>query len=134
MSSVNATWWALLVIGVVIAVDVGRTVASHRAAREYHSAALASNALHFASDLAGSLAVLAGLLLARAGHPKGDALAALFVAILVLGAAVRLMRRNIGVLMDRAPVDAEEAVRQAIVALQPPVELRRLRMRQAAGR
>jgi cation diffusion facilitator family transporter len=131
---VHAAWWALAVIGVVLVVDVGRTVSSHRAAREYHSVALASNALHFASDFAGSLAVLAGLLLARAGQPKGDAVAALFVALLVLVAAGRLMRRNIGVLMDRAPADAEEAARRAIEALDPPVELRRLRMRAAAGR
>ena len=131
---VHAAWWALLVIGVVIVIDVGRTGASRRAAREYHSAALASNALHFASDLAGSFAVLAGLLLARAGQPKGDAVAALFVAVLVLSAAGRLIRRNIDVLMDRAPADAEEAARRAIEALEPPVELRRLRMRQAAGR
>ena len=130
---VHATWWALLVIGVVILIDVGRTTASTRAARRYHSVALASNALHFATDLAGSFAVLAGLLLARAGEPKGDAAAALFVAILVLVAAGRLMRRNVDVLMDRAPADAEEAARLAILALEPPVELRRLRMRQAAG-
>ncbi|HEY2353622.1 MAG TPA: cation diffusion facilitator family transporter [Gaiellaceae bacterium] len=133
-STVHATWWSLLVIGLVIAVDVGRTAASRRAAREYHSVALASNALHFASDLAGSVAVLVGLLLARAGEPKGDAVAALFVAVLVLVAAVRLMRENVGVLMDRAPVDAEERAREAIEAIDPPVELRRLRMRQAAGR
>jgi divalent metal cation (Fe/Co/Zn/Cd) transporter len=124
----------LLVVGVVIVIDVGRTSASMSGARRYHSAALASNALHFASDLAGSFAVLAGLLLARAGQPKGDAVAALFVAVLVLGAAGRLIRRNIDVLMDRAPADAEEAARQAIEAIDPPVELRRLRMRQAAGR
>ena len=132
--AVRATWWALAVVGVVILIDVGRTTASLRASRRFHSAALASNALHFASDLAGSLAVLAGLLLARAGHPKGDAVAALFVAVLVLGAAGRLIRRNIDVLMDRAPADAEAAARQAIRAMDPPVELRRLRMRQAAGR
>ena len=132
--SVHAAWWALLVVGVVIVIDVGRTSASMRGARRYGSAALASNALHFASDLAGSFAVLAGLLLARGGHPKGDAVAALFVAVLVLGAAGRLMRRNIDVLMDRAPADAEEAARRAIEAIDPPVELRRLRMRQAAGR
>ena len=131
---VHAAWWALLVIGVVILIDVGRTTASVRAARRYDSVALAANALHFASDIAGSLAVLAGLLLARAGEPKGDAVAALFVAVLVLVAAARLIGRNIGVLMDRAPADAEVAARRAIVALQPPVELRRLRMRQAAGR
>ncbi len=131
---VHVAWWALLVVGVVIVVDIGRTTASARAASRYHSAALASNALHFASDLAGSFAVLAGLLLARAGQPKADAVAALFVAVLVLAAAGRLMRRNVDVLMDRAPADAADAARQAISAILPPVDLRRLRMRQAAGR
>ena len=67
--------------------------------------------VHFASDLAGSVAVLVGLLLARAGHPDGDAVAALFVAVLVLAAAARLMRGNVDVLMDRAPAGAEAAAR-----------------------
>jgi divalent metal cation (Fe/Co/Zn/Cd) transporter len=78
--------------------------------------------------------VLAGLLFVRAGYPRADAIAALFVAALVLVAAARLMRRNVDVLMDRAPADAEEAARLAIVGVTPPVQLRRLRMRQAAGR
>jgi cation diffusion facilitator family transporter len=133
-SPVNATWYAFLVIGIVICIDLARTSASWRAARAYSSPALASNAVHFGSDLGGSLAVLVGLLLVRAGYPGADAIAALFVAVLVLLAAARLMRRNVDVLMDRAPADAEEAARQAIVGVQPPVQLRRLRMRQAAGR
>jgi cation diffusion facilitator family transporter len=133
-ASVDVRWWALAVIGLVILVDVGRTVASGRAARRYESAALASNALHFASDLGGSLAVLVGLLLSRAGHPKADSAAALLVALLVLSAAARLMRRNVDVLMDRAPADAAAAARRAIASIRPSIELRRLRMRQAAGR
>jgi cation diffusion facilitator family transporter len=133
-TSVHATWYALLVMGIVICIDIARTVASRRAARAYASPALASNALHFGSDLAGSFAVLLGLLLVRAGHPGADSVAALFVAVLVLIAAARLMRRNIDVLMDRAPAAAEEAAQQAIVGVRPPVQLRRLRMRQAAGR
>jgi cation diffusion facilitator family transporter len=132
--SVHATWYALVVVGVVIAIDISRTTASWRAARMYSSPALASNALHFGSDLGGSLAVLVGLVLVRAGHPRADAIAALFVAVLVLIAAARLMRRNVDVLMDRAPADAEESARLAIVGVRPPVQLRRLRMRQAAGR
>jgi cation diffusion facilitator family transporter len=131
---VEAKWWALLVIGVVIVVDVTRTIASARVARRYGSAAIASNALHFASDLGGSFAVLIGLLLVRAGYGNADSVAALFVAVIVLFAAVRLMRRNVDVLMDLAPFAAEEAARQAIVDLRPSVDLRRLRMRQAAGR
>ena len=133
-SSVQAPWYALLVIGVVICIDVSRTAVSWRGARAYSSPALASNALHFGSDLGGSVAVLVGLLLVRAGVLRADAVAGLFVAALVLVAAARLMRRNVDVLMDRAPADAEEAARLAIVGLQPPVQLRRLRMRQAAGR
>jgi cation diffusion facilitator family transporter len=131
---VQATWYALAVVGVVIVIDAARATASARAARRYSSAALASNALHFTSDLAGSVAVLVGLLLVRGGHPKADAVAAVFVAVLVLIAAARLMRWNVDVLMDRVPADAEEAARRAIVGLRPAVQLRRLRMRQAAGR
>jgi cation diffusion facilitator family transporter len=131
---VHARWYALLVIGVVIAIDVGRTLASRRASRRFKSAALASNALHFASDLGGSIAVLVGLLLVRAGYEKADSVAALLVACIVTAAAVRLMRGNVDVLMDRVPTDAEAAAHQAIAGIEPAVELRRLRMRQAGGR
>jgi divalent metal cation (Fe/Co/Zn/Cd) transporter len=113
---------------------VSRTIASARAARKYGSAALSANALHFATDFAGSVAVLVGLVLVRDGYVNADAIAALFVAGLVLFAAVRLMRRNVDVLMDRVPAAAEDAARSAIEEIRPTVELRRLRMRQAAGR
>src|SRR5215210_6452632 len=76
---VDPAWWAFAVVGAVIAIDVYRTSASMRAAREYGSEALRSNALHFGSDLVGTFAVLAGLIAASAGHPSGDSIAALFV-------------------------------------------------------
>ena len=131
---VQASWYALAVIGVVIAIDFWRVFVSRRAARRFSSAALQSNALHFASDLAGSVAVLIGLLVVRAGYREADSIAALFVAVLVLSAAARLMRRNVDVLMDRAPADAYATAQQAISESVPGVSLRRLRMRQAAGR
>jgi cation diffusion facilitator family transporter len=132
--TVDPVWYAFVVVAIVIVVDLSRMTVSLRAARRFGSAALAANAVHFGSDLAGSTAVLSGLFLARAGWREGDALAALFVAILVLVAAGRLMRRNVDVLMDRVPVDAERAARIAIARLKPGVQLRRLRMRQAGGR
>jgi cation diffusion facilitator family transporter len=131
--TVDPRWYAFVVVAVVLAIDVTRAVVSLRTARRFHSDALLSNALHFSSDFAGSLAVLAGLIAARGGWPAGDSVAALFVGALVLSAALRLMRRNVDVLMDRAPADAEEAARRAIAGLEPAVSLRRLRMRSAAG-
>jgi cation diffusion facilitator family transporter len=130
----DLAWWTFAVIAVVIAIDASRSYVSWRAARRYRNAAFATNALHFAGDLAGSTAVLFGLVLAGEGYPAGDSVAALLVALLVLAAAWRLIARNVDVLMDRAPEDAEAAVRLAIQGVEPPVELRRLRMRHAAGR
>jgi cation diffusion facilitator family transporter len=131
---VHTAWYSFAVLAVVIAIDLSRTVVSWRTARRHESAALASNALHFGSDLAGSVAVLVGLLFAHYGHPNGDPIAALFVGVLVLLAASRLAKKNVDVLMDRAPMEAEAAAVAAIDALHPAVELRRLRMRQAGGR
>jgi cation diffusion facilitator family transporter len=133
-TSVEATWYALTVIAIVIVIDLSRTVVSWRASRQYRSAALGANALHFGSDLAGSGAVLLGLLLVRAGYARADSAAALFVAVLVLLAAARLMKRNVDVLMDRVPADAEQAARAAIAGIEPAVTLGRLRMRQAGSR
>jgi cation diffusion facilitator family transporter len=131
---VDPRWWALVVIGGVMVVDAVRASISYRTGRRYRSAALQANALHFASDFAGSGAVLLGLVAARAGYHWADSAAALFVAALVLLAAGRLMRLNVDVLMDRVPPEAQEAALAAIASVEPPVELRRLRMRQAAGR
>jgi cation diffusion facilitator family transporter len=126
--------YALLVVGAVLVIDASRALISYRAAGRLGSPALQANALHFASDFTGSTAVLLGLVAARAGYHWADSAAALFVAVLVLLAAGRLMRLNVDVLMDRVPPEAEAAALQAIAGLVPPVELRRLRMRQAAGR
>ena len=133
-TEVDAAWWAIAVILVVIVIDASRTMISWRASRRLQSAALESNALHFFSDLLGSAAVLVGLLFVRGGFQHADSIAALFVAALVLVGATRLMRTNIDVLMDRVPAEAEAAARAAIAGITPVVDLRRLRMREAGGR
>src|SRR5206468_12980176 len=51
---VDPKGWALLVIGGVMVIDALRAYVSYRAGSRYHSQALQANALHFASDLAGS--------------------------------------------------------------------------------
>jgi cation diffusion facilitator family transporter len=130
---VDPRWYAFAVLAFVLVVDATRAGVSYRAGKRYGSAALQANALHFASDFAGSGAVLLGLIAARAGYHWADSAAALFVAGLVLVAAARLMRVNADVLMDRVPGEAEETALAAIASLEPRVELRRLRMRQAGG-
>ena len=86
------------------------------------------------TDVAGSIAVLVGLIAVRAGFEHGDAIAALIVAAIIFAAAGRLIFENAQVLMDTTPPAAQQLAREAIVALGPEVELERLRVRESAGR
>jgi cation diffusion facilitator family transporter len=127
-------WYQFAVLAIAIVVDLSRTSISLAAARRYASPALRSNALHFAGDIAGSLAVLGGLLAVKAGLAQGDSIAALLVAAIIFLAAARLIAENANVLMDRTPAEARAAAEDAIGDLGADVELRRLRLRESAGR
>jgi cation diffusion facilitator family transporter len=132
--TLSAHWYVFAVIGLALVIDVSRIVVSLRTARRYKSAALRSNAFHFAGDMAGSLAVLFGLIAVAAGFAAGDAVAALVVACIIFGAAGRLIYENGRVLMDTTPADAQARAEDAIADLGDAVELRRLRVRESGGR
>jgi cation diffusion facilitator family transporter len=117
----------------VLGVDAGRAFASFRLGQREHSPALIANAWHFASDFAGTLAVLAGFALVAAGVEGGDSLAALFVAGLVLVAAARLASRNADALMDRAPAGLAASVHDAVGRVPGVREVRSVRVREAGG-
>ncbi|HZL49275.1 MAG TPA: cation diffusion facilitator family transporter [Solirubrobacteraceae bacterium] len=130
----DTNWYVFAVIAIALGVDLARTIVSLRTARRYGSPALRSNGFHFAGDMAGSVAVLVGLLLVRAGFPQGDAIAALVIAAIVLVTAIRLIAENANVLMDRTPSEAREAAERALARLEPDIDVVRLRLRESAGR
>jgi cation diffusion facilitator family transporter len=127
-------WYQFAVIAVALVVDFSRTIISRRTARRFGSAALRSNAFHFAGDMAGSLTVLVGLIVVHAGFSQGDSIAALVVAAIICAAAARLIAENANVLMDRTPAEAREAAAHAIADLGVDIELSRLRLRESSGR
>jgi len=125
-------WYVFAVIALALAVDISRTVVSLRSARQYKSAALRSNAFHFAGDMAGSIAVLLGITAVALGFQQGDAIASLVVAGIIFAAASRLIYENALVLMDTAPAEPQARAEAAIRALDD-VELRQLRLRESGG-
>jgi cation diffusion facilitator family transporter len=127
-------WYQFAVIALAVGLDLGRMRVTLAAARRYDSPALKSNFFHFAADMAGSIAVLAGLIAADAGFRQGDSLAALVVAAIIFLAAGRLLTTNANVLMDRTPIEARAAAERAIAGLGADIELSRLRLRESAGR
>ncbi|MBS1882516.1 MAG: cation diffusion facilitator family transporter [Actinobacteria bacterium] len=125
-------WYVFAVIGIALAVDISRVAISLRSAEQYKSAALRSNAYHFAGDMAGSIAVLCGVVAVALGFQQGDAIASLVVAAIIFSAAARLIYENSRVLMDTAPLEAQ-AVAEAAVRALDDVELRQLRLRESGG-
>ena len=112
-----------------IAVNFWRARALHRTARATQSQALAADALHFASDVLGSVAVIAGLVLTALGYPWGDTAAAIAVAVMISVLGLRLGRSTVETLLDRAPEGAAEKATAAIRSVPGVVGVERLRVR-----
>ncbi len=127
---VDASLGLIAVLAVVLAVDASRALTTRRAARRLHSAALGASAAHFVSDFGGTLVVLAGIALVRAGHPSADAWAALVVAAVTGIVAVRLVRSNVGTLMDETSSQRTDLIRTAVERGAPDAALLRLRVRE----
>ena len=119
--------FAVLVVDIVV--NFWRARALHRTARETHSQALAADALHFASDVLGSTAVIIGLLLIGLGYPWGDSVAAIAVAVMIAVLGLRLGRSTIETLLDRAPDGIAEKAAAAIATVPGVVGVERLRAR-----
>ena len=118
-----------IVLLIDIAVNLWRARALQRTARDTKSQALAADALHFASDVLGSVAVIVGLALAGLGYAWGDAAAAVAVAVMIALLGLRLARSTVETLVDRAPEGASEKAAAAIRAVPGVVAVERLRVR-----
>lgn len=125
--TISAVPFVVLVID--IAVNFWRARALHRTARETRSQALAADALHFASDVLGSIAVIIGLVLTGLGFAWGDSVAAIAVAVMISILGLRLGRSTIETLLDRAPEGASEKAAQAIRSVSGVVGVERVRVR-----
>ncbi len=125
--TISAVPFVVLLID--IAVNYWRARALHRAARATKSQALAADALHFASDVLGSFAVIAGLALAALGFRWGDAAAAIAVAVMIALLGLRMARATVETLLDRAPEGVAETAEAAIRAVPGVVDVERLRVR-----
>jgi cation diffusion facilitator family transporter len=112
-----------------IAVNFWRAWALNRAARDTKSEALAADALHFASDVLGSVAVMIGLALSGLGYLWADAVAAIGVALVIALLGLRLARSTVETLIDRAPEGVWEKATAAIRAVPGVVGVERLRVR-----
>ncbi|MEO5336093.1 MAG: cation diffusion facilitator family transporter [Magnetospirillum sp. WYHS-4] len=128
---VKTTWYAVAVIVVSIVIDVNRSRALLKVAKETGSKALEADALHFSSDVWSSAVVLLGLGFVAIGWEKGDAIAAIGVAGFVFLAGYRLAMRTVDVLIDTAPEGVADDVAKLVAAYPGVARIERVRARPA---
>ena len=126
---VEATWYAFVVIIISITIDISRSRALSKVAKETHSQALEADALHFSSDIWSSCVVLIGLILVAFGIKGADAFAAIGVSIFVLVAGYRLGKRTIDVLIDTAPEGIADIVKGVIEEIGGVIGVEKVRVR-----
>jgi cation diffusion facilitator family transporter len=132
-------------LGVGIVVIGGSALANiivsaylYRSARRHDSPALEGDAAHLRADAWTSVAVLVGLVLVEVtGESAFDSIAALVVAVAIVGSGLRLLSRSTRVLMDEAlPPDELDRVEAVIAQVRPPemAGYHKLRGRRAGAR
>jgi cation diffusion facilitator family transporter len=132
-ATVGTPLYAFAVVAASIVVDASRARVLSRAAKRYSSPALQADALNFKADLLTSVVVLAGLGAVKLGYDKADAIGGLLIAVYVCLSSLRLGRRSVDALMDRAPEGAVGRIRRVAGQIPGVGEVRRVRLRYAGG-
>jgi cation diffusion facilitator family transporter len=115
------TIFSFIVVITSILIDVWRSRKLYKVAKKHNSQALEADALHFSTDIWSSAVVLLGLICVKIyewTHLQiffyADSVAALIVAVIVLGVSYNLGKKAIDVLLDKAPEDSIEKVKKTL--------------------
>lgn len=125
--------FSYIVVVTSIVVDIVRSRALYKVARKYNSQALEADALHFSTDIWSSAVVLLGLIMANFGWFFADSLAALAVALIVLGVSYKLGKRAVDVLLDRSPVSLVTQIETILNSSNAILKFHDLRVRTAGA-
>jgi cation diffusion facilitator family transporter len=122
------------VILISIAVDTERTLVFRRIGRRTGSPTIQGEAMHFASDIASSVAVLCGLVFVSIGYLTIDAYLALAIAVYFGYTSIHLVAARTGELLDKAPVELRDQVRDIVRSVKGVEKCDRIRLRKSGSR
>lgn len=128
---IEVTVWSFIVIITSIIIDITRSRALYKIARKYNSQALEADALHFSTDIWSSAVVLIGLIGVSFNFHYADPIAALIVAIIVLGVSFRLGKRSFDALIDRAPAGIREDISRIVAGITEVKNFHDLKVRES---
>lgn len=125
---------AFVVMIVEIGINLWRAWALHKTSVETGSRALAADALHFASDVASGLMVIAGFIATLLGFTWADPVTAACVALFIGGLGLRMIRRTFHELTDRVPPGQIRSLTRLVESLPGVVAVERIRLRSVGNK
>lgn len=111
-TAIEINVWSFVVVITSILIDISRSRALLKVAKETNSQALEADALHFSTDIWSSSVVLLGLIFASFGIFFADVIAALMVAAIVIYVSLKLGKKSIEVLLDKVPEETRSKVEE----------------------
>lgn len=129
----EVTFWSYAVVILSIIVDFSRSRALLKVAKKHNSQALEADALHFSTDIWSSLVVLLGLICAQIGWHKADSIAALAVAIIVIGISYKLGKKAVDTLLDKAPNELIPIIKKILKEFPEVSSYHSLKVRQSGA-
>jgi len=130
----------IVILFLAMGIDLIRSRALARVARQHPSEALEADALHFSTDVWSTFVVILGMGAVWLGQKTGmtwlqdaDPIAALVVAAIVIWIGSRLGKRTLDALLDAAPAGLQQRVATAVTNLDGVVKAERVRVRRAGN-
>lgn len=115
---------------ICIFIDIHRSRALMKIAKETNSQALEADSLHFSSDILSSVVVLIGMIFSYfQWYHLADPISALIVSIIIIITTLGLSKRAIGSLLDRVPEGVEERIAEIIHSINGIEGIKTLRLR-----
>jgi len=130
---IEASLAAFIIMGISIVLDYSRSRILYRTAKKYKSQALEADALHFSTDIMSSSVVILGLLFVYLGYRVADSIAGLGVVVVVVVLSLRLGKRTVAVLLDRAPEGLAESITAEVARIPGIQSCDRVRIRPSGG-
>jgi cation diffusion facilitator family transporter len=132
---VHISIFTFSVILICIFIDISRSRALMKVAKETNSQALEADSLHFASDVWSSIVVLIGMVFTYFNlTPFADPLSAIIVSVLIIIATFRLTKRAFDALMDRVPTGLRESIYKEISSMEGVEGIKKFRIRSSGSK
>lgn len=122
--------FVFLAILICIFIDVHRSRALMKIAKETNSQALEADSIHFSSDILSSSVVLIGMVFSYFEWSNlADPVSALVVSVIIIITTLGLSKRAIGSLLDRVPDGIEESISEHISSIKGIEGIKNIRIR-----